>query len=57
VFSNLAISISSPNVLNRVNLSALFYFPSWDFSLADFFFFKVVDSLVLNDLSFRNRTS
>lgn len=56
VSSNSAISVSSPNILNEVDLSDLSYFLFWDFFLANFFFSEVADSLALNALSSRGRT-
>ena len=45
VSSNSAISVSLPNVLDGVDLSALSHLPSWDSSLADLFSSGVVDPL------------
>jgi len=56
VSSNSAISVSLSNILNRVNLSALFHLPFWDSFLANFFSSGVVDSLASDDLSSRGET-
>jgi len=56
VSSNSAISVSLPNVLDRVDLFALSYLPSWDSSLANLFSSRVADSLASGNLGSRGGT-
>jgi len=56
VSSNSAISVSLPNVLDGVDLSALSHLPSWDSSLADLFSSGVVDPLASGNLGSRGGT-
>jgi len=50
VASNSVINVSSPNVLDKVDLSDLSYFSFWDFFLTNLFFSGVADPLALDSL-------